>query len=450
MGKSIYGVLDYQDESYPFLFENKTIRIIGAPLQYHNEFEDNTRVALLHGVTADNRDIYFLDCTVRASFPFMQISILPLGYVIASGNVGDPCDDTFDQVLFYSEAINSFFPPQKAMQIDVNRDTYSGPIKVTLDFQKDDEVSFAFEDAICSLSIFREVNVRQGKSDLGQLTSFFTFGFDDKQSYEVLPKLWLALYDFLSFVNYCSSISFDKIVLRRKKNDGKYAVKAYAHLFTKEREYELPQPHEAVIIDDFPREKIGVVFETIASLRGRDGRIRYYYPDKRNDDNRIDSQRWLMMALAFDGLFQERYPAYKQREKKTFAVAKGAALNALQQVDISGFSKKEREHFKDCCQQIELYEGVLAAKFNFITRKYSSILARIAQDNLKRFNTRLSECGDLYAKYRNKIAHGSVEALSEKEIAVYRLLRAMIYLLLLEDCELSDDVLTVIVNKLFL
>lgn len=448
--KCIYGVLEYDNENYPFLFENRVIRIVGAPFQFHEKFEDNTNVSVLHGVTADNRDIYFLNCSLRTSFPFMQISFLPLGYVISSGNVGEPCDGTFDQALFYSDAVNSFFPPQKAMTLDVDHKTFCGPMKLILDFSKQDEVSFSYGDAICSFSIYREVNVRQGKSDLGHLTSFFTFSFEDKQSYEVLPKLWLALYDFLSFVNFSRSIPFNKIALKRESEDGKYVINAYAHIFSTEKEYELPQPHKAITIDDFPNDKLGIVFKTIAALRAHDGKIQYYYPEQYNDDNRIDTQRWLMIALAFDGLFQEKYPDYKQKEKKPFSVAKSTALNALQQVDISGLTKKEKAYFKDCCQQIELYEGVLAAKFNYITDKYRKELASIAQDNLNRFNTKLSGCGEIYAQYRNKIAHGSVESLTGKELAVYRLLRAMIYILLLKDCELDSDVLTVIINKLFL
>ena len=449
MEELMYGVLEFKDENYPFLFENRVIRIIGAPFQFHGEFEDNASFSVLHGVTTDNRDVYFLDCTVRASFPFLQISVFPVGYVISSGNVGEPCDGTFDQALFYSNAINSFFPPQKAMTLDVDHKT-RGPMKLTLDFSKEDEVSFTYGNATCLFSIYREVNVRQGKSDLGQLTSFFAFDFAERQSYDVLPKLWLELYDFLSFINYSRSITFNKIVLKRKKADGKLTINAYAHIFSKEKEYDLPQPYKAITIDDIPKEKIAIIFETIAAIRAHDRRIQYYYPEKYNDDNRIDSQRWLMIALAFDGLFQERYPGYKQKEKKSFAVAKSTALNALQQVDISGLTKKEKAYFKDCCQQIELYEGVLAAKFNYITNKYKNVLSCIAQDNLKRFNTKLSDCGEIYAQYRNKIAHGSVESLTEKELAVYRLLRAMIYLLLLENCELDSNTLTVIVKKLFL
>lgn len=448
--KCIYGVLEYDNKNYPFLFENRVIRIVGAPFQFHEMFEDNMSASVLHGVSADNRDIYFLDCTIRTSSPFMQIRIFPLGYVISSGNMEQPYDATFNQALFYSEAVNSFFPPQKAMTLDIDHKTFSGPMKLTLDFSKDDEVSFAYGNSTCSFSIYRDVNVQQGKSDLGQLTSFFTFDFVERQPCEIIPKLWLALYDFLSFVNYSRSISFNKIVLKTKSGNGKYTLNAYAYIFTSDTEYELPQPSKAITIDDFSKEKVGKVFETIAALRGRDNRIQYYYPKTYNGDDRIDAQRWLMMALAFDGLFHDRYPDYKQKENKKFATAKGIALDALQKADEGKLSKKEKEYFRDCCQQIELYEGVLSSKYNYITKKYDTVLASIAQDNLERFHTKLSDCGEIYAHYRNKIAHGSVVGLTEKEISVYRLLRAMIYILLLEDCNLSNDVLTVIVNKLFL
>ena len=52
-------------------------------------------------------------------------------------------------------------------------------------------------------------------------------------------------------------------------------------------------------------------------------------------------------------------------------------------------------------------------------------------------------------KYRNNVAHGNVLPLSDKEIAVYRIMETMIYLMLLEDVNLSEEELHAVVKKLF-
>ena len=54
-----------------------------------------------------------------------------------------------------------------------------------------------------------------------------------------------------------------------------------------------------------------------------------------------------------------------------------------------------------------------------------------------------------YANYRNKIAHGSVEPLSDKEVAVYRIILPLIYILMLSEIDLSDTEKKKMIGKLF-
>ena len=55
----------------------------------------------------------------------------------------------------------------------------------------------------------------------------------------------------------------------------------------------------------------------------------------------------------------------------------------------------------------------------------------------------------VYANYRNKIAHGSVEPLSDKEVAVYRIILPLIYILMLSEIDLSDTEKKKMIGKLF-
>ena len=62
----------------------------------------------------------------------------------------------------------------------------------------------------------------------------------------------------------------------------------------------------------------------------------------------------------------------------------------------------------------------------------------------------LQQLWKIYAEYRNKLAHGTINPLGDNEIEVYRLLRAMIYILLLNDIKLDEKILSKIINKVFL
>ena len=78
-------------------------------------------------------------------------------------------------------------------------------------------------------------------------------------------------------------------------------------------------------------------------------------------------------------------------------------------------------------------------KFNFVLKGNLNILKPSSNKNY----------GEIYAKYRNKLAHGTIEPLGGDEKEVYRLLRAMIYILLLNDVKLNENDLSKIINKLF-
>lgn len=113
-------------------------------------------------------------------------------------------------------------------------------------------------------------------------------------------------------------------------------------------------------------------------------------------------------------------------------------------------SKQERSYFDDCKKQIERYEGRLEEMLNFIVRKYKDELDDLLRFNQKEYHMNSNDYGNTYSNYRNKIAHGDIVPIGEKEVAVYRVLQAAIYFMLLEGTELGSDTLRVIAKKLFL
>ena len=125
-------------------------------------------------------------------------------------------------------------------------------------------------------------------------------------------------------------------------------------------------------------------------------------------------------------------------------------MNALDTADQSGMNRKGCGYFKDCREQIVRYEGLLEEKFNFLTEKYMDALEDILSYNLQKHNLDAGDYGVIYSRYRNKIAHGEVSPVGGNEVAVYRVMQALIYYMLLEGTGLDNNTLRVIAKKLFL
>ena len=450
MSEIIYGSINYKERTYPFFLEGRRVNIVGTAWQFYDDFQNADYEEVISGFTSSNRQIMFLRCKFGRTAMREKVWFSPVGYILSRGNVGDPYDFTFEKLSFYSDAINSFFPPQTAIKTDLDPLNWNGRITLLLKPFEETRVSFVYKECECTLNISRYITTQSGKSDLGNLHSSFSFEFNTAQPDKELPQYWLALFDFLSFINYGTDIQFNKITLHRKRKDGLFKHCADAHIFSERGEY-TPRPFpNAITVNDIPLEKLGTMFSKIASLRGNDERLPYYFPKNYREDRRIDAARWFVMAMNFDGLSTSCYPNFKQNRKDQFRTAKSIALGALNEVDQSAMSRKERDYFDDCYKELERYEGLLEEKFNYIVEKYHDALMDILEFNLQKHCVTASSYGRIYQEYRNKIAHGEIRPVGSNEEAVYRVIQALIYFMLLEDVGLDNSTLQTIAKKLFL
>lgn len=450
MSSTIYGSIIYKDKFYPFFLEGHRANIVGKAWEYYDAFQDANEEETISGITADNRQIMFLRCKFGRSSLLQKVWFSSIGYILSSGNVGDPYDFTFEKISFYSDAINAFYPPQKAMKTDFNPLNWDGRMTIALKPFEETAISFDYKECKCKLNMSRYVTTQFGKSDIGNINSAFSFELNSAQHNKEFPQYWLALFDFLSFINYGIDINFDKITLSKRREDGIFAHCADAYIFSNREEY-TPRPiPNTITIDDIPLDRLEAVFSKIVSLRGTDKRLSSYFPKNYKESLRIDPNGWLVAALNFDGLFASCYPDFKQNSKESFRLAKSAALDALNSVNQSTMSANERKYFDNCRNQIVHYEGLLEEKLNFIVEKYKDALTDILDFNLQKYAIAPNTCGEIYSKYRNKIAHGNIEPIGEKEGAVYKVLQATIYFMLLDGVGLNYDTLRVIAKKLFL
>ncbi len=449
MNNNLYGKLEYNNEKYPFYLEDRIVRIIGEPFQYNNDFKNADEIEIIRGITSGNKDIIFLRCKfIKKSFKFIEFSIE--GYAISKSDMGVPCDFTYTSSSFESDAIDTFFSPQKAVNFDEGINDETGEISIKISPFKATSIGFDYLDSKCQFSISRYVRIHRDPTSIGQVKSVFTFEHSQVQSITKVIDDYCAIYDFLSFVNYSTNIPFKKIIIGKKNDDGCFENTAIVHFFIDKSEYENTD-FNTITIDDIPQEKLCDIFSCIASLRNKDKRLRFYFPENNQERRYIDPGKWLIAALNFEGLFTETYPGFKCNMTPSFNNAKQLALERIDNTsDGKSLSKNEQKHYQNCRRQIERYEGQLEEKFNYVLKNNKDVVAQILQYNEKHLSTKLSEnYGKIFADYRNKIAHGSVEPIADKQVAAYRLLRPFIYLLILSKIDLTPNEKKKVIAKLF-
>lgn len=452
MQKQIYGNLEYNGKSYPFILLNRTIRIVQQALQYHNDFETEETVPFIRGVTFDNRDILFLNCKMYKSF--FEIGFSIYGYLLSSNNVGEPCDFCFDRISFYSDAIDAFYSPQRAAITQIGDNdciptNWDGAMKISIKPFSQTDTIFHFRDAEVTFSIARYRNLKRGTSSIGSMNTALCMAFSEQKMPELVCQYYLNVLDFLCFVNYSKNITFEKISLSKKCGD-KFKEIARAIIFTNASAYD-KAPYNSITIDDLPAGKIDIIFSQIATLREHDRRIHLYFPNSAEDCKFIDHSRWLMTALCFEGLFAYTYPNYKSQENKNFKEIKEGILNVITLYgDQTNPTGKKKAYLNDCKRHMELYNGNLEEKFNYVFKNHRIELSDIISSIMSMHGSNeMVNWGRIYQEFRNKLAHGEIVPIGDNEVSIYRLLCPMIYILLLQSTTLSSTELQHIIKKLF-
>ena len=204
MQKLIYGNLELNDKIYPFFLQERTIHIVQQVFQFYEDFSSMSKIELLRGVTYDNRDILFLNCRFSTNPFFTTISVQ--GYIISKSNLGQSCDFIFDHLSFYSDALNTFYPIQKAAKTQIG-DKDSGPSgwdgRMTIEIKPfcETDTTFQFRDAECTFSIARFRDWKNDTSSIGDLNTSLMMSFPELKMPETVCQYYLNVLDFLSFVN---------------------------------------------------------------------------------------------------------------------------------------------------------------------------------------------------------------------------------------------------------
>lgn len=448
MSDLISGVFWYKENNYPFVLEGQKVRLVDAPFNILNFSNDMEEIPYIQGVTSGNRDILFLRCRFNPRSPLSNVAFTIVGYLLSSSNTGYFGSFEFDRVSFYSDAINTFYSPQNALDIQSDFDDWNGSAHIHVKTFSETQIRFNFGQDEVELNMDRWFRERRDLTRIGSVESSVSFYCSEKKHPIEIEKYYLAIYDFLCFANYSLNIPFNRIHLFAKNEEGKDERIASAHIFSNHSTYENDES-TTITSREIPQEKLGALFSKVALLREKDQRLPFYYPTNKNEARLIDSGKWLVTAICFEGLFEDTFPQFKSESNSAFQKVKELVTTKIEEIDDEEFSKKEQKYLNDFKKHNNRYEGVLEEKFNHVFNAHKPVLGKILEGNDRRYHVNQEEnYGKIYMDYRNKLAHGTIEPITEKEIAVYRLLCPLIYTMILQN-DFTPDEISNMISKIF-
>lgn len=449
----IYGVFEHEGKEYPFALENQILTIPQVPFQYNEDFSTAGHIDSIQGVTNTNSGIVFIGCEVleRSLLFATEIKMSILGYILLTDN-----RSVFDRIDFCSQAINAFYSPRNAYEVEVTDDqTRIIGIKVRdrEAYKKDFQCQVNKECFTLGLNVYLSVNLAREKEQLGTAKSIISMSFEEKKKPNDILVYYLYLRDFLEFVNFQKNIPLDHIELFEKSETGKYERRGKAVIFQADSSEYAPSSLRSITFSDVTSDCFPVLFSQIAEKRINSNHNPFFYPENRSADRTVDASGWLDTAICFEGEFDVAFPNYRATHDAKFYEAKTLLLDAIDvAVKQSGKSinNKANNSLKSFKSLIERADTTIKQKFQVCEAEYEhemrEAISRICAWCQVPQGTDLAET---YASYRNQTAHGVIRRPENCDVATYRILRCFVYVMSLKKANISADRIKSIMDRMF-
>lgn len=452
--EKIYGVFQHEGKEYPFALENQILTIPQIPFQYREDFAGVEYIEAIQGVTNSNRDIVFLGCEVleKSRVPFAtDIKMTVLGYILLTSS-----KSTFDTIDFYSKAINGFYSPRNAYDVELNKDR-TGILGIKVrdwkEYKRDFQCCVNEETFQLGLNVYLSVNLRWESDQLGTANSKICMSFEEKKKPNDILVYYLYLRDFLEFVNFQKNIPLDKIELFEKSETGKLERRGKAVIFQADSSEYVPSILHSITFLDVTSECFPILFSHIAEKRLNNNHNPFFYPESRREDRVVDASKWLNTAICFEGEFNTSFPEYRSKHDTLFHDAKTLLLDAINNaVDKSGKSinNKQNNALKSFKSLIDHADTTIKQKFAVCESGYEYEM----NEAIHRIRSLCSvpedvDLAEVYASYRNQTAHGVIRRPENYDVATYRILRGFVYTMNLKRANVPADKIKDIISRMF-
>lgn len=438
---------------------------------------------LIKGITTDNREVAFVKCSYNTCSLAYKVA------VVSNINT-NPTDVTFfDRICFEGKAINTFSAPKRTVDIESGYDVSERMKAITP--KKWNEINCSENVMVdrMELRISVEFSFRRNTSStetaIMTSTPHFCVASDKPVSVKQIPKIYLMVYDFFSFLNFSRNIVFDKVRTQRRTPEGKYET--IADVYAKINDYEEYEKSEAnSIVLNNCQDYWGNLFKAVAERRTLKIYDNFYIPKDQSDRGKVTYEKFLSCALSFESEYERVYPA-KNEQNPEFAQVKETFQESAENLDLLFQLARDNKidadmfkkiYYKQIDTEMEELKRTLSktkgkkyqkyydrmvdslGKIDFsLEEKYKNcleqnyvyvepIINRLTAENNIVFPA-IPEAGHIFADFRNKIAHGNPSDIEAVHCVLFEVARALLYVMILKKANAGDDSIKKIINKLF-
>lgn len=467
----------------PYHLKDKTVHLIPNNAYACLIPGDVREKEVIKGVTTGNREVAFVGCR------YNDISLGYKALVISDCNTGLYSGITkFDRICFEGKPVNVFAGPGRAFISESGFDISERMKSITP--KKWEDINISSQVIINSDRINIGVNfsfwhnLKYAETSMGDAIPKFTLEFQRTVNIKRLPHVYLMVYDFFCFLNFCRNIYFDKITLQQKEND-KFRTIATVYVNSENDDNYDRNEHNSIISQDC-KFYLPELFKTVALRRNQKIYDNFYIPKNSKEASIVSYEKFLACALSLESEYNRLYPTkrkdnnlyadvYKVFEKSAdeletlFTAIKENKLTSEEFKEIY-FGKVNNEYnslkksisktkirkmdgyfekIKDALTKIdyslaEKYKNALVNNWEYI----QPVVDKMSRANKVEFPS-ASEAGKEFADFRNGIAHGNPQEIERLHVVLYEVARALIYTMVLKKANADDDSIKTVINKLF-
>lgn len=467
----------------PYHLKDKTVHLIPNNAYACLIPGDVREKEVIKGVTTGNREVAFVGCR------YNDISLGYKALVISDCNTGLYSGITkFDRICFEGKPVNVFAGPGRAFISESGFDISERMKSITP--KKWEDINISSQVIINSDRINIGVNfsfwhnLKYAETSMGDAIPKFTLEFQRTVNIKRLPHVYLMVYDFFCFLNFCRNIYFDKITLQQKEND-KFRTIATVYVNSENDDDYDRNEHNSIISQDC-KFYLPELFKTVALRRNQKIYDNFYIPKNSKEASIVSYEKFLACALSLESEYNRLYPTkrkdnnlyadvYKVFEKSAdeletlFTAIKENKLTSEEFKEIY-FGKVNNEYnslkksisktkirkmdgyfekIKDALTKIdyslaEKYKNALVNNWEYI----QPVVDKMSRANKVEFPS-ASEAGKEFANFRNGIAHGNPQEIERLHVVLYEVARALIYTMVLKKANADDDSIKTVINKLF-
>ena len=285
-----YGKFEFNGKKYPFHYEDSFVTVIQEPWEYNKDFENESFVEKIVGLTSLFNDLWFDWMYDQLLTTVLGTPLVDLDYKEIYNNIIFSTQGfvlfgkdelPFDCIEFESEALNTFYPPIQLVDGKLLIDESTYKIKSTNDTTQIFDTTIDGEDIKMELAIPWKFNLRPEDKTIGEKYSVWRMRFEKLKFSEGIAKYYLYLHDFLVFLNFRKNISIDHFTLYRTENMTNSKI-GIGKFFSYQTGYN-SKVHNSIIFDELGHDNVSHLFSCIAMQRNQTGYNDSYIPKTQKD-----------------------------------------------------------------------------------------------------------------------------------------------------------------------